>query len=108
MTALVCGNDLIATGAYQAARELGLSVPGDLSITGFNDLPMMDLLAPPMTTVRVDYHALGRRAAELLLSQLEGQAGPPPGMELRPAELVVRGSTAPPRLPTLADGGTAS
>lgn len=98
MTALVCGNDLIATGAYDAARELGLSIPGQLSVTGFNDLPLMDLLAPALTSVRVDFHALGSRAAAILLEQLErrGFDQAPPVMEYMPAELMVRGSTARP------------
>jgi len=117
MTALVCGNDLIAAGAYDAARERGISVPDRLSITGFNDLPLMDLMAPPLTTVRVDFHRMGERAAEILLGQLDvrgdarshsrssslgnsmgnTQSGPfgPHRMEAMLAELVVRGSTAP-------------
>ena len=105
MTALVCGNDLIAAGAYDAAREGGISVPDRLSITGFNDLPLMDLMAPPLTTVRVDFHRMGERAAEILLGQLDergdargisrGNSGAPHRMEAMLAELVVRGSTAP-------------
>jgi LacI family transcriptional regulator len=109
MTALVCGNDLIAAGAYDAARESGISVPDRLSITGFNDLPLMDLMAPPLTTVRVDFHRMGERAAEILLGQLDersdargssrgssrGNSGAPHRMEAMLAELVVRGSTAP-------------
>jgi len=101
MTALVCGNDLIAAGAYDAAREGGISVPDRLSITGFNDLPLMDLMAPPLTTVRVDFHRMGERAAEILLAELEQRgdhgsaSGAPQQMEAMLAELVVRGSTAP-------------
>jgi LacI family transcriptional regulator len=97
MTALVCGNDLIAAGAYDAAREMGISVPDRLSITGFNDLPLMDLMAPPLTTVRVDFHRMGERAAEILLAELDqrSEPGAPRAMEAMLAELVVRGSTAP-------------
>ena len=93
-TAIVCGNDLIALGVYDAARMTGRQVPRDLSVTGHNDLPYMDLVAPPLTTVRVDYEALGAQAATLLMRRIAGGA-----IEevLMPAELQLRGSTAPPR-----------
>lgn len=93
MTALVCGNDMIAVGVYDAARELGRQVPAQLSVTGHNDLPFMDALAPPLTTVRVDFRRMGALSAGLLLRRIAGD----PGQDiLLPAELIVRGSTAPP------------
>lgn len=94
MTAVVCGNDLIAVGVYDAARMSGLQVPRDLSVTGHNDLPYMDLLAPPLTTIRLDLEGLGARAATLLLRRI---AGEPIEEVLMPPELMVRESTAPPR-----------
>ena len=94
MTAIVCGNDLIAVGVYDAARQMGRQVPRDLSVTGHNDVPFMDMLAPPLTTVRVDYRGLGARAAALLLRRIAGEA-----IEetLMPPTLMLRASTAPPR-----------
>ncbi len=93
LTALVCGNDLIALGAYDAARALGLRLPAQLSIIGHNDLPHMDLVQPPLTTLRLDYESMGRRAAAALLGLLEQGERMQERMEW---ELVVRGSTAPP------------
>lgn len=95
VTALVCGNDLIALGVYDAARLTGRQVPHDLSVTGHNDIPFMDLLAPPLTTLRVDYHGLGAQAAALLLRRMAGEVVT--GVLMPPA-LMQRGSTAPPRL----------
>ena len=95
-TALVAGNDLLALGAYHAVREAGLRCPDDLSIVGFNDMPFAEDFSPPLTTVRVPLFDLGVEAAKLLLDQLQTR-------EIRnlqialPVELIVRGSTAPPR-----------
>ena len=90
--ALVCANDLIALGAYDALREAGLRVPQDLSVTGHNDMPMVDLITPPLTTVRLPHREFGWRAAELLFGALDGAADSVSTVVLRP-ELVVRGST---------------
>lgn len=94
VTGVICGNDMIAVGVYDAARLAGRRVPEDISVTGHNDIPFMDALAPPLTTVRVDYHALGATAARLLLERIAGRAVSNTNM---PATLVLRGSTAPPR-----------
>ncbi len=96
-TAVICGNDVLAIGAVAEARALGLGVPGDVSVTGFDDLEISALLEPPLTTVRVPSRDIGRLAAEHLLARLAGAA-----VDLRrevPVELVVRRSTAPPPLP---------
>ncbi len=93
LTALVCGNDLIAVSVYDAARLTGRQVPRDLSVTGHNDIPFMDMLAPPLTTIRVDFHRLGAVAAELLLRRIGQEAID--DVLLRP-QLMLRGSTAPP------------
>ena len=90
--ALVCANDLIALGAYDALRHAGLQVPQDISVTGHNDMPMVDLLTPPLTTVRLPHREFGWRAAELLFGALDGAGDSIATLVLRP-ELVVRGST---------------
>jgi len=94
-TAIVCGNDLIAVGVYDAARRLGRRIPDDLSVTGHNDVPFMDMLGPPLTTIRVDYRGLGATAAALLLRRI---AGEPIEEVLMPPRLMLRASTAPPRV----------
>jgi DNA-binding LacI/PurR family transcriptional regulator len=92
-TALLCDDDVMAAGAYKAARDAGLDLPGDLSITGFDDIMLADALEPELTTVRLPAEALGGRAMGALLELLGG--GCPGGVSL-PGELVVRGSTARP------------
>ena len=94
-TAIVAANDLLALGAYDALREAGLPVPAAMSVTGFNDMPMADVVDPPLTTVRIQHAGMGRAAAEAMLSRLRGEA--PQGLARLPASLVCRGSTAPPR-----------
>ena len=93
-TALFADDDILAAGVYIAARERGLSVPGDLSVVGFDDLSLARLLEPPLTTVRADAQALGAAAFEALLVLLRGEEPEPE--RVVPVELVVRGSTAPP------------
>ncbi|MGQ7791113.1 LacI family DNA-binding transcriptional regulator [Faunimonas sp. B44] len=94
VTAVVCANDRLAVGAIAAFRDFGLECPGDISVTGYNDMPMVDLLSPALTTVRAPLVDIGRRAAELLLDLI---AAPEPERQPRhvvlPVELVVRGST---------------
>ena len=67
-TVVMCGNDVLAAGALQEAREMGLSVPRDLSITGFDDIEIAKITHPRLTTVRVPHREMGRRAARMLLS----------------------------------------
>ncbi|WP_420397586.1 LacI family DNA-binding transcriptional regulator [Nioella sp.] len=71
-TAVMCGNDVLAVGALRAARQMGLSVPGDVSITGFDDIELAQLVEPPLTTVHVPHRDMGRMAARLLVQQLNG------------------------------------
>lgn len=92
--AVVCCNDLVALGAYDTMHATGLSVPGDISITGHNDMPLVDLVAPPLTTVRLPHRELGWRAAEMMFDLIAGKPGSASTVVLRP-ELVVRASTAP-------------
>jgi LacI family transcriptional regulator len=95
-TALAAGNDMLAVGCYAAIEEAGLNCPADVSVVGFNDMPFIDRLRPPMTTVAFPHYQLGTEAARLLLERLSGSEKPPTVLYLVP-ELVVRGSTAPTR-----------
>lgn len=88
-TAVVCGNDVIAWGVLSAARELGLAVPGDLSVVGFDDVPMSAWPIVGLTTVHCDLEALASTAVDLLLRELSGSS---PTIEQRrtPTRLVLR------------------
>lgn len=91
---IVAANDQLALGALAAARQLSLRCPRDVSIIGYNDMPFMDLVDPPLTTVRVPVGDIGSEAARLLLSLLRDEApSPVKHVKLTP-ELIVRGSTA--------------
>lgn len=96
-TAVVCCTDLLATGALVEARAQHLTVPRDVSITGFDDIELASLLEPPLTSLRVRTDEIGRKAAELVLASLRGEAQAAP-VEIE-TFLVVRGSTGP--APTL-------
>jgi DNA-binding LacI/PurR family transcriptional regulator len=97
-TAILAMSDVLALGALQAAWELGLTVPADLSVVGFDDSPAARLANPPLTTVAQPHEEKGRLAAQWLLEAIE-QGGPPDPARrvILPTELVVRASTAPPR-----------
>ncbi|WP_433333555.1 LacI family DNA-binding transcriptional regulator [Spirillospora sp. CA-294931] len=92
-TALVCDDDLIAAGVYKAARARGLDVPGDLSVTGFDDVLLATALEPELTTVRLPAEELGAQGMAALLELLEG--GTPESRSL-PGELMIRASTGVP------------
>ncbi len=94
ITAIVAANDRLALGCYDTLAAHGLTCPDDVSITGFNDMPFVDRLLPPLTTVRVPQREIGAAAAELLLEQLADGARSAREILLEPT-LVVRGSTAP-------------
>ena len=95
VTAVVCGDDLHAYGVLRAARSLGLDIPGELSLVGFDDLPYSELTAPALTTVNLFATRLGTEAAGLLGAYIRtGQV--PPSVVL-PSALVVRESTGPAR-----------
>jgi LacI family transcriptional regulator, galactose operon repressor len=95
-TAIFAFNDNIAIGAIQAARARGLSVPGDLSIVGFDDVEGATIVTPALTTVRQPLAEMGRTAVSLLNRLLERQRFETLHLELA-TRLVVRESTAPPR-----------
>ncbi|MFD4943177.1 LacI family DNA-binding transcriptional regulator [Streptomyces sp. NPDC058239] len=94
-TALFAGNDLQALGIYEAARELGLRIPEDLSVVGFDDLPLTRWIGPPLTTVRQPLIEMAETAARLVLDL--GRGGRPATTRVDLAtKLVVRSSTAGP------------
>lgn len=90
--AVYCANDLTAIGLLAAFRERGIRVPEDVAVVGFDDIPSVSYLDPPLTTMRQPFTELGVRAVETLLSAI---AGAPPGIEALAPELVVRASTRP-------------
>jgi LacI family transcriptional regulator len=92
-TAVVTANDLLALGCYDAVQELGLRVPEDVSVSGYNDMPYVDKLYPPLTTVRIPHYEMGTQAAKALLARLQNRDAVVHSLMLKP-ELMVRGSTA--------------
>lgn len=95
-TAVVCGNDMIALGAYHVMRDRGIRCPEDISVIGYNDTSFNDSLSPPLTSVRIGHYQIGYRAADLLVAAIERPGSPPADVQVKP-ELIVRGSTAAPR-----------
>jgi DNA-binding LacI/PurR family transcriptional regulator len=95
-TAIFAANDLQALGVYQAARDLRLSIPEDLSVVGFDDLPIARWVSPPLTTVRQPLVQMAGAAARLVLQLAAGETVSQRRLELA-TELVVRASTCPPR-----------
>jgi len=94
LTAVVAANDLMAVGAMLRLRERGLRVPADVSVAGFDDIPLARALTPALTTVRQPAHAMGVAAGEALLARIEAPDQPVPATRLA-AELVVRDSVTP-------------
>ena len=95
-TVVVCFNDLVAIGALNAARTLGIRVPQDVSITGWDDLPMAAWEICQLTTVRQSMNEMARTAARLLVDRIEGRAGPEPRRVLFEPKLVLRATLGPP------------
>lgn len=93
MTAIVASSDLTAFGAIMAINEQGLSIPHDISIIGFDDIPMAANVNPGLTTLRQPFQALAERATDLTIQLLRGQK---PAMQHHrlPVELIIRGSTS--------------
>jgi LacI family transcriptional regulator len=94
-SAIFGANDLIAIGMLQRLRELGLDVPQDISVVGFNDIPLAGLLQPALTTVRVPQLGMGIVAARLLIDRLQGRPITN-GRVTLPTELVIRASSGAP------------
>ncbi|MEV6299105.1 LacI family DNA-binding transcriptional regulator [Actinoplanes sp. NPDC051861] len=94
-TAIVAGNDLIALGCYDVFAERGLHCPDDMSVIGFNEMPFLDKMRPPLSTVAIPQYDIGVEAARLLLDTIEEPDRHARSILLAPS-LVVRSSTAPP------------
>jgi DNA-binding LacI/PurR family transcriptional regulator len=95
-TALFATNDLMALGAMEAALDEGLTLPGDLSVIGLDDIMIGAHMHPPLTTIATPKHELAKQAVELLLRPTDGADGPSVGLTVRP-NLIVRQTTAPQR-----------
>ncbi|HEY0304638.1 MAG TPA: LacI family DNA-binding transcriptional regulator [Longimicrobiales bacterium] len=95
-TGMTCYNDLVALGVWRAARELGLEVPRDISVVGFDGLQILEHLPIGLTTVNIPTTEMGRRAAELVIRQIETADSSVEKITLA-SELLIRGSTAAPR-----------
>lgn len=93
-TAVFAGNDEMALGVYRAAREAGLNIPRDLSVTGFDDSQLAARAYPALTTVRLPIRDMGRLAAQRLVQKITGRRSSAAGVDA--PTLVVRSSTAPP------------
>jgi DNA-binding LacI/PurR family transcriptional regulator len=91
-TAIVCGSDLMALGAVRGVRSLGLDVPQDVSIVGYDDSAFVAFTDPPLTTVHQSVQAMAEAAVQALIDEIAGQPAPRAEYMFRP-ELVVRGST---------------
>jgi LacI family transcriptional regulator, repressor for deo operon, udp, cdd, tsx, nupC, and nupG len=96
VTGIICASDILALGAMKAVRRLGLSVPADVSVLGYDDSALMNCTDPPLTTIRQPIDAMGQAAVALLATQVAGHAVSTEEMLFEP-ELVVRGSTGPVR-----------
>lgn len=91
-TAVVAANDLLALGVYGALREQGRQCPEDMSVIGHNDMPLVDLVDPPLSTIRISHREMGERTAELLLDLINGIHLQAPQLVTRPL-LIARSST---------------
>lgn len=90
-TAMMCANDRLAIGAITALERRNLSCPADISVTGYNDMPMVDRIQPPLTTVRIQQYQMGVEAGRIILAMVEGASAPQ--HVVLPVELVIRRST---------------
>jgi DNA-binding LacI/PurR family transcriptional regulator len=94
VTGIICGSDVLALGAIRAVRRAGMSVPGDVSVVGYDDSGWLNCTDPPLTTVRQPIESMGKAAVALLVNQMELVTAHTEELLFEP-ELVVRGSTGP-------------
>jgi DNA-binding LacI/PurR family transcriptional regulator len=94
VTGVICASDVLALGAIRAARRVGLDVPADVSVVGFDDSGWLNCTDPPLTTVRQPIESMGKAAVALLVNQMESLTAQAEELLFEP-ELVVRGSTGP-------------
>lgn len=97
LTAIIASNDMVALGVLDACAQHGVRVPEDISVVGFDDVPLAALAKPPLTTMRIPIHDIGVEAAQALLQQIE-TGEPLQGNRFMEGELIIRESAAPPRL----------
>ena len=95
-TAVVAASDMMALGAIRAAADAGVSVPGDVSVVGYDDIQFADHANPPLTTLRQDKAGLGTAAGRVLARIIQGDDAAAEEVVVLPVELIARGSTAPP------------
>jgi LacI family transcriptional regulator len=91
-TGVVAGNDLIALGCYDVFAERGIACPEEKSLIGFNDMPFLDKMQPPLTTIRIPHHQIGFEAGRMLIESIV-EPDRPSRSVLLPISLVIRGST---------------
>jgi DNA-binding LacI/PurR family transcriptional regulator len=96
VTAVFCANDEMAAGLMLALHEEGIAIPRDVSIVGFDNVPLSRYTWPPLTTVNQDFESVGKRLVEVLLEQITTGSTPSDHRDLIPADLVVRASTGAP------------
>ena len=94
-TAVFCFNDIAAIGAIRALKDVGLSVPGDVSVVGFDDIQSAAYSTPSLTTVRQPLTEMGKRGAQVLLERIANREKEFPAEIVMEPELVVRESTGP-------------
>jgi LacI family transcriptional regulator len=94
-SAIFCFNDIAAIGAIRALKDAGLSVPGDVSVVGFDDIQSAAYSTPSLTTVRQPLLEMGKRGAEILLERIANRETEHPSEIVMAPELVIRESTGP-------------
>jgi LacI family transcriptional regulator len=105
LTAIVAANDLLALGAYDALTARKLRCPADVSVVGHNDMPLVDMVSPPLTTVRISHREMGEEAARMMLEELSGRGQRDRSVTLTPT-LIIRSSSS--RVRTIEQRSSAS
>ena len=96
-TAILCGNDRLAIGAIEALSANGLNCPEDVSVVGFNDMPLVERLDPALTTIAINLYGLGLKAADRLINRISLNGDSERTIDCLPVELKIRSSTSAPK-----------